>query len=209
MKTIRIFWLIMAVVILQSNSCNQNFDKNTTNEDEIWWNGLNDYWKELMLRETNHLGDKINTEILEEVIQLNTFSADHYPISDLNPVSRLTKLERLSAGSTQIYDLQPISKLTKLKSLSLPATPVEDLSPLQNLRDLEEIHIQQTRVHDLSPLRNALNLQVLVCGASQISSIEPIMDHQYLSILDISGLNIPEEEIKEFILKHPECEIYK
>jgi len=209
MKFFQYIWLLFAFLILQSNSCNQSFKKTRLSEDEIWWNELNEHWKELMLRESNHLGEKINEEILVEVLQLKQFSADHYPVYNLEPVKRLTQLEILSAGNTQITHLKPIEKLTKLKSLSLPTTPIDDLTPLKNLQNLEEIYIQQTLVNDLSPISSATSLQVLVIFDTQITSLLPILKFKKLSILNISGLNILKEELNTIRKNNPECEIIK
>jgi Leucine-rich repeat (LRR) protein len=203
----RYIGLFFLLLILQSNSCNQNFKKDPLSVDEIWWNGLNETWKELMLRETHHLGDKISEPILEEILQLKRLSSDHYPIRSLVPITNLRQLESLSAGNTQITDLTPLRNLSQLKAIYLPATPVEDLTPLKNLINLEELYIQQTRVKDISSLKSLENLQVLVLHGSSITSIEPIMQLEKLSILDISSLEIPQAQIDEFKQTHPECEI--
>lgn len=201
--------LLFMLLILQSNSCNQNFKKDRLSKDEIWWNVLNEYWKELMLRESHHLDDNINEQILEEILNLKQLSADHYPINDLKAVEKLTQLESLSAGNTQITDLIPIEKLTKLKSITFPATPIVDLSPLKSLTELEEVYIQQTLVKDLNPLSNAKNLQVLVIFDTKITSLSPLLNLKKLSILNINGLNIPQEEIEIIKNNNPECEIIK
>lgn len=209
MNFTRYIWLVFALLILQSNSCNQNFKKDVLSDDEIWWNGLNEYWKELMLRETDHLDDKMNNKILQEILLLKQLSADHYPIYDLKPVEKLIHLESLSAGSTQITDLKPIENLKNLKSISFPDTPINDLTPLKNLTQLEEIYIQQTFVSDLDPISGAAKLQVLVAHATEVKSLKAIMHLKELSILEIGTLNIPQKEIDEFAETHPECEINK
>jgi len=77
MKPTHVLWLLFSLLIFQSNSCDQNFKKGPLNKNEIWWNNLNEYWKELFLRETDHLDDQINEQILSEVLLLKSFIANH------------------------------------------------------------------------------------------------------------------------------------
>jgi hypothetical protein len=203
------FIFVLAMLLFQSQSCDNRFHKDPLSEDELWWNEQNEIWQELFLRESGHLGDKINADILNEILSLKRFSGDHYPLGEqgLKPLERLTDLEEVSAGSSHIPNIKSLENLVNLRSISIPDTPVEDLTPLQNLSFLEELYIQQTLVSDLAPLKNANNLQVLAIHQTPISSIRAIMHLENLSILYLGDSSIPKEEIELFRSLHPNCEI--
>ena len=62
------FLFIIAMMLFQSQSCNNHFHKDPLSEDELWWNEQNEIWQELFLRESGHLGDKMTTDILNEIL---------------------------------------------------------------------------------------------------------------------------------------------
>ena len=197
--------------MFQSNSCTNEFKghEGELSTEELWWNGLNDTWKELCLRESDHLGDQINTEILNEILSIERFSLDFYPIDEnnLKPLEMLVQLKQVSAGNTQITDLSTLEKLPLLTYLNIPNIPIHDLTPLKNLENLEEIYIQQSQVSDLKPLTKAKNLQVIMFHETSVISIEPIMNLPKLSIISLGETKVPQEEIEAFSLAHPNCKI--
>lgn len=203
----------MSLLLFQSNSCTNEFigQEGELSIEELWWNELNDTWKELCLRETKHLGDKINIEILNEILKLDRFSLDYYPIDEthLKPLEMLVQLKQVSAGNTQITDLSSLEKLPLLTYLNIPNTPVKDLTPLSHLENLEEVYIQQSQVSDLKPLSHAKNLQVIMFHETPVISLEPIMNLPKLSIISLGETKIPQTEIEAFRLLHPNCEIHQ
>ncbi|NPD48111.1 leucine-rich repeat domain-containing protein [Lentimicrobium sp. S6] len=132
---------IMCLLLFQGNSCTNEFKghEGELSTEELWWNGLNDTWKELCLRESGHLGEQINTEILNEILNLEGFSLDFYPIdkNNLKPLEMLVHLKQVSAGNTQVTDLSSLGKLPLLTYINIPNTPIHDLTPLRNLKNLE------------------------------------------------------------------------
>ena len=102
-------------------------------------------------------------------------------ISDLRPLSNLTKLRTLDLNINDILDLSPLSELMGLESLSLWVNPVGDLSPLSRLTGLQTLVVGATTVTDLSPLSGLTGLRVLNAAHNGISDLSP------LSVLD--GLN--------------------
>ncbi|NOR87054.1 MAG: hypothetical protein GQ527_05545 [Bacteroidales bacterium] len=211
MRTKLIFLVLIAMLFLQSNSCD-SFPPDISEErssEYIWWNELNDTWQELFLRQTNHLGSKANQEIIEEVLVLEKFSADHYPLGEtgLDPLKILVNLKDVSAGSTYISQIEAVQYLPNLEFLNLAATSVSDLSPLRKNKKLISLYVQQTLITDISPLEFLLNLEVLHIDQTEIRSIKPIMKHDKLSILSVGSSPIPPEEIQRFRELHPKCQI--
>ena len=72
-------------------------------------------------------------------------------VSDLTPLTNLTKLQALYLQETTVSDLTPLANLTKLQTLNLRETAVSDLTPLANLTKLQTLYLQETTVSDLTP----------------------------------------------------------
>lgn len=202
---------LFSLLLLPSNSCENSFPKNKEDlsSQQYWWNGLNDTWKELCLREAGYLGERINDQILEEILALEKFELDYYPLGEegLEPLEPLIHLKEISAGNTQITHLNNLGLFHELRYLNIPDTPIDDLTPLKELKHLEELYVQQSLITDLSPLSNMHHLQILVIHETKVQSLKPIMHLGELSFLSIVETKIPNNEIQEFIQKHPHCEI--
>ena len=82
-------------------------------------------------------------------------------LSSVQPLARLTSLERLDLGRTGIEDISSLARLTSLKELSLDGTRVTSLKPLAKLASLQTLSIQETAVTDLSPLSGLSSVLVL------------------------------------------------
>lgn len=76
--------------------------------------------------------------------------------------------------SLQISDLAPLSKLTKLRNLSIVGSPVESLIPLRNLTKLEVLECQNTKVKTLTALRYSTSLKHLNISHTMIWDLTPI-----------------------------------
>ena len=58
------------------------------------------------------------------------------PVSDIRPLEKLTKLNRVILSQTKVRDLSPLEHMTRLTYLDLYATPVDGVAPLMHLHDL-------------------------------------------------------------------------
>lgn len=202
---------ILFLIFITTICCNLNYCKNPEKEtpERIWWNNLNDTWQEVFLRELDMIGKKPSNEDLIRIINLEQVDCDHYPLGDSNlePLQKLKRLKSLSVGSTYISNIEALNELDSLEFVNLAATAVEDISPLRHHHNLESVYIQQTRVRDLAPLAGCKRLQVIVFSETDVRSIIPVMELPLLSIFIIPENKIPDAQVKEFKLKHPECEV--
>ena len=129
-------------------------------------------------------------------------------LSNLSPISRLTKLEYLHLGDTAISDVAPLSeltnmeslylkntfvsdvsafaKLTHLKTLDLAGTSVSDISVLSSLTNLESLFLARTPVSDISALSGLTNLKVLFFGSTSISDLSVLA-----SLTNLERLSLP------------------
>lgn len=130
-------------------------------------------------------------------------------ITDLGPLSNLTKLEVLDLNQNYtVEDIAPIYNLTNLKKLTLYSNPIKDISGLGNLTKLTELYLMYTHISDISSLRSLVNLEILylsgVGEAITFNSIEPLSNLTKLRHLHLTGGGItdikPLENMTELVL---------
>ena len=95
-------------------------------------------------------------------------------ISDLSPLSNLTRLRFLSLHSNSISDVSPLSGLTRLITLSLHHNSISDVSPLSGLTNLTMLNLYDNSISDVSPLSDLTRLKVLMLSKNSISDVSPL-----------------------------------
>ena len=78
-----------------------------------------------------------------ELLELNAAKTS---VTDLSPLSRLSKIESLTIDSTTFTLMTPLASLKNLKVLSLNGTAITSLEPLNGLTQLERIYCDNTSV---------------------------------------------------------------
>ena len=73
-------------------------------------------------------------------------------ISDLSPLSGLTRLTRLHLEGNQIRDISPLADLTSLVVLGLGNNVISDISALAGLTNLFFVGLWDNNISDISPL---------------------------------------------------------
>jgi hypothetical protein len=114
-------------------------------------------------------------------------------ITDLRPISELTKIEDLSLTQNwTIEDISPLSNLINLKILDLEGNPIKDISALSSLTKLTELELARVKVSDLTPLSRLYNLEELDLGGVNvvINSLEPLRNLTKLRSLELAGRDI-------------------
>ena len=122
---------------------------------------------------------------LENAINLEKLDLAENEVSDLSPISKLTKLTKLSLFRNRISDLKPISELTNLEYLDLYANKLVDISPLEKLVNLKHLDLHNNNdqtgdpvhptvsggIKDISVVKNLTKLELLSLGSNNISDI--------------------------------------
>ena len=81
-------------------------------------------------------------------------------ISDLTLLEKFVNVEYLCLLQNPITDLEPLTKLTNLKSIELHGTRVlEDISPLASIPTLESLQLWGNNISDITPLKSLTNLK--------------------------------------------------
>ncbi|TAH63384.1 MAG: leucine-rich repeat domain-containing protein [Gottschalkiaceae bacterium] len=95
-------------------------------------------------------------------------------LSDLRPISKLTKLTDLIIENAEISDVRPIKDLTNLTLLSLKNNNISDISPLKNLINLDLIDIEYNDVRDISTFSEFTQLRYAYIEGNNISDISSL-----------------------------------
>ncbi|MCG9134203.1 sigma-70 family RNA polymerase sigma factor [Candidatus Poribacteria bacterium] len=103
---------------------------------------------------------------------------------DIYPLQNLINLKKLTLQRNGISDISPLSRLTQLQTLEIEGNPITDLSPLFGL-NLRELDVSNSPLIDLRQLANLTSLEYLCLEKSQISDISPLAGLNRLRILDI------------------------
>jgi hypothetical protein len=97
-------------------------------------------------------------------------------ITSLDPVSHLSRLQRLLVRSSDISDLSPLQNLPELTELDISGNlKVTDFSPLQHLTQLRKLYLRGNKgLPDLNPLKRLERLEVLDISSTKIEDLRPI-----------------------------------
>lgn len=183
------------------------------NENEVlrnWWNQLPFAWKKVFLDHSGITNNDPALSQIKEIISLTDIdvSGNQY-IENLQPLSKLTRLEKLNCSNTPVVSLFPLRNLSFLKHLNCSQTAVHDLdalrytsrlaylnvsgtytadiSAVRNFEDLNTLNISGTHIDSLQPLQNLKKLRELTASNTKVTDLSPLAGNESLSMLDVSG----------------------
>ncbi|MCE5187800.1 MAG: hypothetical protein LLF75_01240 [Eubacteriales bacterium] len=111
---------------------------------------------------------------LEYFKNLEHLDLSFHAISDVSPLSGLSKLVLLSLNGNPVTDVTPLGGLTNLKVLSLSGCAAEDYRALSNLSSLELLALDHSTIADVSPLSTLTGLKYLYLAESPASDYSPL-----------------------------------
>jgi Leucine-rich repeat (LRR) protein len=154
-------------------------------------------------------------EGLQYAIHLTYLRIPENSISDLTPLTNLTKIHTLRLWGNQISDVTPLANLAELTELVLYENAITDISPLAGLTKLETLHLMRNQISDLTPLvgltglrelylaENAItdptgieslvNLEKLTLSGNDVTTLEPLRNLRQLSYLSL-GMRVHDDE---------------
>ena len=117
-------------------------------------------------------------------------------ISDISPVAGLTNLTTLDLGGNSITNISAIAGLTKLTWLAIWGTPISDISPVAALTKLTTLGLGDNNISDISPIAGLTNLTGLYLSSNHITNLSSLssltnlkmLQLEYNSISDLSPL---------------------
>ncbi|MCK0469843.1 DUF2252 family protein [Halalkalibacter sp. APA_J-10(15)] len=133
---------------------------------------------------------QLSYEALSEMKQLTKVRNEG--IESLKGIELLTNLTELEMRSNNISDLAPLSTLTKLELIDLRGNNLSSLEGIQTLTNLLELDIRDNDMTDLQPLENVVQLQVLSARDNQISDLTSLANLANLVELNLHSNNVSE-----------------
>jgi hypothetical protein len=138
-------------------------------------------WESISKDDKGDLIEKNLAEVEEiDLSGLEISNSDH-----LSWLPLLKNLTRLDLGKNKITDISPISSLTKLTVIILFENRLTDLSPLASLTKLTSIHLNGNQIIDISPLASLTNLTAIFLGNNQITDISPLASLTKLTTVEL------------------------
>ena len=146
---------------------------------------------------------------LEYCINLTFLNLHDNQISDLSALSNLlTSLTELDLSQNRISNIRPISNLTKVTDLNLLGNQITDISLLSNLANLIELNLGGNQITDISVLSNLSNLAELNLLGNQLPAeagliIQELKDRSvnvtHGFIQEPIDVNIPDANLRELL----------
>lgn len=115
-------------------------------------------------------------------------------LSDISPLSKLTRLESLRATANLVSDITPLAAMKQLDRLDLANTLVSDISVIGGLKNLTELQLDGSKVTDITPLANHPKLERLTLNRTAVKDIRPLKTVPTLKSLNVSGSSVDDPE---------------
>lgn len=146
-----------------------------------WWSDIPNVWKDVLSRAAR-ISMKPTKEELARITNLDSINLSNY---------------------TTIKNLQPLTRLLKLQVVIAHHTGIRNLEPLRNLDQLRTVDISNTEVNDITVLAKHQNLQSLLADETQVSRIDTLGEVKSLKRIYADGSRVNDEEVKQLIRQNP------
>ncbi len=168
-----------------------------------WWQALADEWKNYLstLVPVSDMPTREELHEIANITQIDISQTDY--LADLEPLSRLTHLQKLNISGTSVSTLHPIKDNSDLIWLDASGTQIEDIEPLAALRNLQYLNVSATRIKNLQPISNNRQLKYLNLEKTQADNLLPLSKLSSLENLYCDGLSIRQYEIKAIYDANP------
>jgi|GEM_PF-5957734 len=108
-----------------------------------------------------------------------------HPLTDISPLSQLTKLVKLDLGHNKITDISPLANMAKLSSLTAWSNAITDISPLAGLSELRIAWLEFNQIGSSTPLRNLEKLEQLGLTLNKMTDVAALVDNKGLGEGDV------------------------
>ena len=154
------------------------------------------------------------------------YLADEASLTDISPLSKLTRLYELDLSNNNIADITPLSKFSSLGYLNLSNNKISTISTISNLKNLtqlilnnnsienadalsscnklKELYLQYNKLSNFSAATNIINIEILYLNNNSIENINNVSNLTKLKRLNISDNKIsslaPLKNLKNLIV---------
>jgi len=172
-----------------------------TFENTEWWKNLSTSWKDVLLQQADVKGNPDKNQ-LQQIAGLTTLSvSENFQISDLTPLTHLTRLTDLQFSGTTVSKLDPVTRMPQLKSLHFPKNPIIDLTPITGLPNLIDLDFSNTQVEDLDALQNMVKLEVLRFNGTQVKNLKYLQKLVNIRVIEFYNTRVGNVDVLDGMSK--------
>ncbi len=122
---------------------------------------------------------------LEHCAALMSIDLTDNEISNLAPLSKLTRLQSVMLANNQIADLGALKELTAMQLLDLSGNKVTDLAALSGMKNLRTLYVARNQLTSLQPIAELSKIWSLDASANQLTDLAPVSGLAWLTTLDV------------------------
>ena len=127
---------------------------------------------------------------LEEMLTLESLTADAAGISSLQGLQAATRLEYLDLSDNALTDVAELARLSNLQTLLLGGNRLRDLSPLSGLNGLQALTLAGNGISNISALSGLSSLEQLWLDGNGLSDIAALAELESLTYLHLGDNRI-------------------
>ena len=155
-----------------------------------WWGEMSYEWQTLFRKLTN----KSDSVGLSDIRQMSAITqvdlSNNQYIQNLEPLVRLTNLQKLNISGTSISDLTPIRNLTELLEVDASRSALRDIAVLKYASKITRLNVESTGISDISVVKKMPGLQLLNASATKISDLTAIAELTLLTNVNVSKTSV-------------------
>lgn len=155
-----------------------------------WWSEMSFEWQNFFRKLTG----KTDSIGLSDIRQMSAITdidlSNNKYIQNIEPLTRLTNLQKLNLSGTAIADLNPVRNLTELVDLDVSHSAVTDISVLKYASKVRRLNIESTGVADVSVVKKMPLLAFFDASNTKAGDFSGLVDMNSLAHVDASGTAI-------------------
>ena len=136
---------------------------------------------------------------LEYAANLDELRLARNQISDISPLSGLSKLRTLDLNNNRIPDIALVATIPNLESVDLHDNHFSDLSPLSSLSKLQTLVVRGNHIRDVCVLPGLSTLRNLDLNMNEISNISCLASMVGLESLDLRNNPLNQQACSVYI----------
>ncbi len=148
-------------------------------------------------------------EGLDKLTALKTLEISGNQISKLEGLEHLKALQNFDISWNQLSKLEGLGNLTALQNFDISWNQISKLEGLEHLKVLYELSISGNQLSKIEGLDNLTALQKLIIwgNLNKLEGLDNLTKLTALQILDISNVQISQEDEEKLKKRLPKCEI--
>jgi len=155
-----------------------------------WWGEMSYEWQSFFRKLTG----KVDSVSLSDIRQMSAITdvdlSNNQYIQNIEPLGRLTNLQKLNLSGTSISDLSPIRNLTELVDLDVSRSGVTDIGVLKYASKITHLNAERTGVSDISVVKKMPGLVSLDVSNTKASDFTSLIDIATLTNVDAAATDL-------------------